>query len=122
VQSHICCGEFSSIIWSILQNLRDVLIVVSLSVVVSTYRSTYRNYPVCAARFYWSLCKRSQTFTALVSKSGFLKRGPSPPLGATELFSGGHVQRPRRGHEQTLRPKLDIFIDEQGPQVLSVFW
>jgi len=33
-------------------------------------------------------------------------------LGATELFSGGHVQRPSRGHEQ--RPKLAIFIDEQG--------
>jgi len=33
-------------------------------------------------------------------------------LGATELFSGGHVQRPSRGHE--LRPKLDIFIDEHG--------
>jgi len=33
-------------------------------------------------------------------------------LGATELFSGGYVQRPNRGHEQ--RPKLGIFIDEQG--------
>jgi len=32
VQSYVCCGEFS-----ILQNLRGVLIVVSLSVVVSTY-------------------------------------------------------------------------------------
>jgi len=33
-------------------------------------------------------------------------------LGATELFSGGYVQRPSRGHEQ--RPILGIFIDEQG--------
>jgi len=33
-------------------------------------------------------------------------------LGATELFSRGYVQRPSRGHEQ--RPKLGIFIDEQG--------
>jgi len=33
-------------------------------------------------------------------------------LGATELFSGGHVQRPSRSHKQ--RPKLGIFIDEQG--------
>jgi len=29
----------------------------------------------------------------------------------TELFSGSHVQRPSRGHEQ--RPKLGVFIDEQ---------
>jgi len=33
-------------------------------------------------------------------------------LGATELFSGGHMQRPSRGHGQ--RPKLGIFIDEHG--------
>jgi len=26
----------------------------------------------------------------------------------------GHVQRPRRGYEQRQRPKLGIFIDEQG--------
>jgi len=51
-------------------------------------------------------------FAALVSKSGFLKRLPSTPLGAMDLFSGGHVKRPSRGHKQ--RPKLGIFIDEHG--------
>jgi len=40
VQSYIFCGEFSFIIWSIFQNLGGVLIVVNLSVVVSTYKST----------------------------------------------------------------------------------
>jgi len=40
VQSYICCVEFSYFIWSILQNLRGVLIPVSLFVVVPTYRST----------------------------------------------------------------------------------
>jgi len=40
VQSYIFCGKFPKFIWSILQNLRDVLIAVSLSVIVSTYRST----------------------------------------------------------------------------------
>jgi len=34
---------------------------------------------------------------------------------------GDHVQRPSRGYEQRQRPKLGIFIDEQGPQVLRVF-
>jgi len=27
-------------------------------------------------------------------KTGFLKRGPRPPLGVTKRFSGGHEQRP----------------------------
>jgi len=40
VQSYIYCGEFSYFIWSILRNLSDVLIVVRLSVVMSTYKST----------------------------------------------------------------------------------
>ena len=53
-------------------------------------------------------------FATLVSKSGFLKRGPRPHFGATELFSGDHVQRPGRGLELKQRPKLGIFIDEQG--------
>jgi len=52
-------------------------------------------------------------FAALASKSEFLKRDPRPPWGlrnfgateATELFSGGHEER----------PKLGIFVDEQGP-------
>jgi len=57
---------------------------------------------------------RSQTFAALVSKSGFLKWGPRPPLGAKELFYGGYVQRASRGYEQRRRPKLGIVIDEQG--------
>ena len=75
-------------------------------------------FPVCVARFYWSLWMRSQTFVTLVSKSAFLKRGPRPPWGPRN--SGGHVQRPSRGHDQ--RPELGIFTDEQGPQVLRVFW
>jgi len=40
--------------------------------------------------------------------------GLSSPLGATELFSGGRVQRASRGNEQKQRPKLRIVIDEQG--------
>jgi len=39
VQSYICCDAFSWFIWSNLQNLRDVLIVVRLSEVMSTYKS-----------------------------------------------------------------------------------
>jgi len=41
------------------------------------------------------------------------------PLRVTELFFGGHVQRPSRGHEQRQRPKQrqrPIFIDEQGAE------
>jgi len=65
--------------WSILQNVRGVLILVSLSVAVSTYRSTlivrfvyderslWKKYQK-QARFYWSLWMRSQTFAAPVSK------------------------------------------------------
>jgi len=30
VQSYTCCGEFSQFIWSVLQNLRGVLILVSV--------------------------------------------------------------------------------------------
>ena len=52
------------------------------------------------------LWTRAQTVATLVSKSGFLKRGPRPPLGPRKLFSVGHEQRQR--------PKLGIFIDEQG--------
>ena len=33
-------------------------------------------------------CKKSVTFLGQVSKSGFFNRGPRPPLGATERFSG----------------------------------
>jgi len=47
---------------------------------------------------------RSETFAALVSKLGFLKRALVP--------LGGHVQRPSWGHDH--RSKLGIFIDEQG--------
>jgi len=35
-------------------------------------------------------------------------------LGAKEVFSGDHVQRPGRGLELKQRPKLGIFIDDQG--------
>jgi len=35
VQSYICRGEFSQFIWSVSQNLRGVLILVSLSLVVN---------------------------------------------------------------------------------------
>jgi len=57
---------------------------------------------------------RSQTFAAHVSKSGFIRWGHRLPLGATELFSGGHVQRASRDYEQRQRPKLSIVSDEQG--------
>ena len=44
---------------------------------------------------------RSQTFAALVSKSGFLQRGPRTPLGATEAVLWG----PRAEAEQGPQPK-----------------
>jgi len=47
----------------------------------------------------------------LFLSQGF-SNGALVPLGATELFSEDHMQRPRRGLEQ--RPKLGVFIDEQG--------
>ena len=53
---------------------------------------------------------RSQTFTALVPKSEFVKRGLCPPLGATEAVLWG----PRAEAEQRQKPKLGVFIDEQG--------
>jgi len=71
------------------------------------------------ARFYWSLWTRSQTFAALVLSQSF-PNGALVPLGGHGTVLWVHVQRPSRGHEQT--PKLGIFIDEQGPQVLRVFW
>jgi len=49
-----------------------------------------------------------QSYNAMfVSKSGFLEQSPRPPWG------------PRAEAEQG--PKLGIFIDEQGPEVLRVF-
>ena len=47
-----------------------------------------------------------------VRVSDFSNGALVPPLEATELFSGGHVQRLSRGHEQRQRSKLGIFIDE----------
>ena len=49
--------------------------------------------------FYWSLCTRSETFAAPVSKSEFLKRVLRPPWGPRNCF---------------LRPRAEA---EQGPQV-----
>jgi len=37
------------------------------------------------------------TFSVLDFSAGFFKRGPRPPLGATERFSGDHEQRSSLG-------------------------
>jgi len=74
-----------------LQNLRGVLIVVSVS--VACPHTSLLNCPVCAARFCWSLWTRSHTFAALVSKPGFLKQSPRPPLGTTCRGRAGATSR-----------------------------
>jgi len=64
------------------------------------------NCPVCVAKFYWSLWATSQTFAALVSKSGFLQRGPPTP-------EGGHGAV-LWGPWEEAEAKTRYFIDEQG--------
>jgi len=59
-----------------------------------------------------------------LSRPGFFNRGPRPPLGVTERFSGGHKQRPLRNSSAVIakrQSKQNTFIGEQGQQVLRVF-
>ena len=45
------------------------------------------------------------------SQLGFINRGPRPPLGATEQFSGDHGQRPLLNSSAMI---LQNPVDEQG--------
>jgi len=56
---------------------------------------------------------------ALCSSSGFLNRGPRPPLGATERFSEDHEQRPLLNSSAVI---LQNPIDKQGTTSVDSLW
>ena len=59
----------------------------------------------------------------VVAKGGFsaglLKRGPRPPLGATDRFCRGHEQRPLLNNAAVI---LQNLIDGQGATSVESLW
>jgi len=67
--------------------------------------------------FFLLLCLNCHVVSSI---SGFLKRGPRPPLGLTERFSGGHNQRLSLGsfavilHNPSVMLVLDPLLRNTG--------